>query len=254
MIEHRPDIPLPMKRIVRQRCGFGCVICGQPFYEYDHIINYSIVKEHTQDNLTLLCKKHHGEKTDLLLSLEQVRLANQNPYNINNKESSPYLFNFHGANFSVIMGDIHMTLNNVNSDRDYLIPFLINNKKLISFEILDNQLFLNLVLIDENGNMLLKIVENEMVYSSEQWDIERVGRNLKIRTGRGNVIFDIDFLIPNSIQINKAQFNADGYQIDVQNGGFFTKGFQIFMKNIVGFRVVCALGEYDQKTPVMLRG
>jgi len=32
------NIPLPIQREVRQRCGFGCVICGTLLYEYDHIL------------------------------------------------------------------------------------------------------------------------------------------------------------------------------------------------------------------------
>ncbi len=37
----RPKIPLPIQREVRQRCGFGCVICGLPLYDYDHIIGWA---------------------------------------------------------------------------------------------------------------------------------------------------------------------------------------------------------------------
>jgi hypothetical protein len=40
MAEDRPPIPLPVKRLVRQQCAFGCVLCGLPLYEYDHIVPY----------------------------------------------------------------------------------------------------------------------------------------------------------------------------------------------------------------------
>jgi len=48
-----------MQREVRQRCGFGFVICGIPIYHYDHIIDHAEVHEHTADKLTLLCPTHH---------------------------------------------------------------------------------------------------------------------------------------------------------------------------------------------------
>ncbi len=35
MAEDRPEIPEAMKREVRQRCGFGCLICGLTLYEYE---------------------------------------------------------------------------------------------------------------------------------------------------------------------------------------------------------------------------
>lgn len=253
MNEERPEIPLPIRREVRQRCGFGCVICGLPLYEYDHMIEYSVVKEHKADNLTLLCDRHHREKTNKLLSLEQVQKANRNPYNILNKDSSPYLLNFAGTDFSIILGEVRQTIPNVNQERDFLIPFLVNNKRLISLDIIEGKIFFNLVLLDENGNLLLKIFENELIYNTEQWDIEFVGRRLKIRKGLGEIIFDIEFLIPNSVQIHKAEFNCDGYWFKIKDGGFTARGFNIMVKNIMG-RLIFAAGEYDERYPTIFRG
>ena len=253
MTENRPDIPGPMKRTVRQRCGFGCIICGLPLYEYDHMIEYSIVNEHKAENLTLLCDKHHREKTNKLLSLEQVIEANKSPYNIINGQNSPYLLNFAGTDFSVILGDVRQSVPNVNPENDFIIPFLVNNKKLISFEIISGKLFFNLILLDTENNLILKIVENELVYNAEQWDIEFIGRRLKIRTGLGKIIFDIEFLIPNSVQIYKAEFNCDGYWLKVENGGFTARGFNIMIKNIKG-RLIFAAGEYDERYPTIFRG
>lgn len=254
MTENRPPISKPIKREVRQKCGFGCVICGMPIYDYDHIIDYSIVKEHTVENLTLLCDKHHSEKTKKLLSLKKVVNATKEPYNIKNKTNSPYLLNYEGKDFSLIMGDVRMSLDDINPKSDFLIPFLINNKKLISFEIIDNQLFLNLVLLDREGNLLFKINENELTYNLYQWDIEFVGRRLKIREGLRKIIFDIEFIIPNSVQVHQAEFNCDNYQIKIENGGFTSPNFQIFIKNIIGTRIVCALGEYDERFRTIIRG
>lgn len=242
-----------MMRFVRQRCGFGCVICGFPIYEYDHIIDYSIVQKHEAENLTLLCDRHHKEKTNKLLSQEQVIEANKNPFNVVNQNSSQYLLNFYGTDFSIILGDIRQTIPNVNPDNDFLIPFLVNNKKVISFEIIDGKLFLNLVLINENGELLLKIIENELVYNSQQWDIEFVGRRLKIREKLHKIIFDIEFIIPNSVQIHKAEFHCDGYWIKVEDGGFTARGFNIMVNNIVG-RLIFAAGEYDGRYPTVFRG
>ena len=37
------NMPLPIQREVRQRCGFGCVVCGLPLYEYDHLLGWTNV-------------------------------------------------------------------------------------------------------------------------------------------------------------------------------------------------------------------
>lgn len=45
MNEEQPNsrnIPLPIQREVRQRCGFGCVICGMPLYEYEHMEEWAL--------------------------------------------------------------------------------------------------------------------------------------------------------------------------------------------------------------------
>lgn len=253
MAENRPDIPSSIKREVRQRCGFGCIICGLPLYEYDHMIEYSVVKEHNVNNLTLLCDRHHREKTNRLLSVEQVLEADKSPYNIVNASFFPYLFNFTGCDFSIILGNIHQSVPNINQKKDFIIPFLVNNKKLLSFEIINGKLFFNLILLDEKGNLILKIIENELIYNSEQWDIEFVGRRLKIRKAIGEIIFDIEFLIPNSVQIHKADFNCDGYWIKVSDKGLMAKGLSIQVKHFIG-RIIFALGEYDGRYSVLFRG
>ncbi|MGU5889575.1 hypothetical protein, partial [Aeromonas hydrophila] len=76
------NIPLPIQREVRQRCGFGCVICGMPLYEYEHMEEWANVKRHVAEEITLLCDQHHREKTGGLLPKEVVRDANKNPFNL----------------------------------------------------------------------------------------------------------------------------------------------------------------------------
>jgi hypothetical protein len=56
------NIPFPIKRKIRQRCGFGCVICGLPLYEYEHLLGFAKVKRHVEKEITLLCDQHHREK------------------------------------------------------------------------------------------------------------------------------------------------------------------------------------------------
>jgi hypothetical protein len=107
--EHRPPIPQPMQREVRQRCSFGCVICGHPLYEYHHIVPYSDARKHEEDNLTLLCDSHHREATAGFLTLEQVAAANASPYNVVHGVSAPFALHFSGTEFNVEIGSNHLS-------------------------------------------------------------------------------------------------------------------------------------------------
>jgi hypothetical protein len=74
------EIPDPIKREIRQRCGFGCVICGNAIYEYEHVDPpFSEAKEHNSDHIVLLCGHHHRLVTKGLLSKQTVKEAARRP-------------------------------------------------------------------------------------------------------------------------------------------------------------------------------
>ncbi len=60
------NIPLPIQREVRKRCGFGCVLCGLPLYEYEHMEEWAQVKRHIADEITLLCDCFDPYKTRVI--------------------------------------------------------------------------------------------------------------------------------------------------------------------------------------------
>jgi hypothetical protein len=78
----RPEIPNLIKLQVRKACGFGCAICGMPFYQYDHIEDYARVRKHESFNIVLLRPLHHAEKTAKMLPLGAVWEARRNPINL----------------------------------------------------------------------------------------------------------------------------------------------------------------------------
>lgn len=47
------NIPNHIKRAVRQKCGFGCVICGLFICDFDHYApSFSEAKKHNPDGIT----------------------------------------------------------------------------------------------------------------------------------------------------------------------------------------------------------
>ena len=74
-------VPAPIKREVRQRCGFGCVVCGSAVYDYEHFDpEFKDAHEHSAAGIALLCPTDHKKKERGLLSEDEYRHAIQNPH------------------------------------------------------------------------------------------------------------------------------------------------------------------------------
>ena len=74
------NIDSETKRIIRQKCGFGCVICGCAIYQFEHVDPvFSEAKEHNPDNIVLLCATCHDSVTRGIWSKEKVKIAAKNP-------------------------------------------------------------------------------------------------------------------------------------------------------------------------------
>lgn len=152
--QDRPPIPAPVKRTVRQECAFGCVICGLPLYEYDHIVPYAEVQEHRPENLVLLCPTHRGEKTRGLLSPGAVGDARKSPANARSGESAPYLLNYTGQHCRAILGsNVHEWP--VLADGMFTVPLLIDDTPIVLFRAEDGQLLLTVQLLDSDNKLLV---------------------------------------------------------------------------------------------------
>jgi hypothetical protein len=214
MDEVSRNIPLPTKRTVRQRCGFGCVICGFPLYEYEHLLGFAEVKRHIDDEITLLCDQHHRERTSGLLPIKDVLDANRNPYNLRDGVSKPYDLHFSGKDCEVKIGN-----NAFSSKTDgfgtTMVAVSVDNTPLVQFTLGDEHLFLTMNIFDEFNRLVLQIDENQLVYSISPWDIEMVGRNLIIREAQSKILIDFAFEVPNRIQLNRGRLLYNGVEIVV---------------------------------------
>lgn len=209
------NIPLPIQRAVRQRCGFGCVICGMPLYEYEHMKGWANVREHVAEDITLLCDQHHREKTGGLLIEQQVLEANANPFNLRAGVSKPYTLHFSGREAEVVIGSNAFSC----VDQGYgtqMVPLSVDDTPLIAFILGDGHLLLNLNIFNEYNEIVMRIVNNQLLYSSSPWDIQLVGTNLKIREAERKILIEIDFYPPNKIVVNRGRFLRNGVEILVR--------------------------------------
>ncbi|WP_051289210.1 HNH endonuclease signature motif containing protein [Chryseobacterium daeguense] len=209
MENKRPAISENIKRIVRQRCGFGCVLCGNPVIDYDHIEEYNIVKEHAEENLTLLCPEHHREKTAGRLPKELVIKNNKNPFNLReNKTGQNNLF-YYGNEATIIMGGNKFYTKD-SGNTSILIPLVIFEKIPIHFRLENNELLLNVKLRDRNDDIIFLIENNQLKTSIGVWDFEYFGKKLIIREKKKSIFIEIEFLPPNNINFKRGRIFCKG--------------------------------------------
>lgn len=206
------NMPDPIQREIRQRCGFGCVICGLPLFEYEHMEGWASVQRHIAEEITLLCDQHHREKTGGLLPVEVVREADKNPFNLQTGVSKPYNLHYSGDECYVEIGSNIFTTK-VQGYNSFMLPIVIDGLPILAFIFSDGHLLLNLNLFDEFNNQILSIGNNQLLYSVSPWDIQLVGRNLVIREATRKILVDIIFEVPNKIIINRARFLLNGVEL-----------------------------------------
>lgn len=215
MAEKRPDIPDPMMREIRQRCGFGCVICGLPLYEYEHMKGWTKAKRHVASEITLLCDKHHREKTNGLLPISKVREANQKPFNKQTGVCHPYDLHYDGTSCQLFIGNNDFVRNNLSEGTE-LVALTIDRNPMLAFSFEQGHLFLTMQVYDDNGQRVLWIEKNELRYSTTPWDIHLEGKTLTVREGKGHFLTEIVFKPPSAVQVRRGRFTYNGLEVLVR--------------------------------------
>ena len=208
------NIPHPIQREVRQRCGFGCVICGLPLYEYEHMNEWSKVKVHIAKDITLLCDRHHREKTAGLLPKTEVVKANENPYNLRNGVSKPYDLFFNGDSAEVEFGSNKFSCQ-ANQTVTTLVPLTIDCTPLIGLRIIDQHILLNITIFDKYNQLILNIIDNQLSYSVMPWDIQLVGTVLTIRERPGRILIEFNFQPPTKIILTRGRMYFNGIELKI---------------------------------------
>jgi hypothetical protein len=235
----RPPIPQELKREIRQRCGFGCVICGMPLYEYEHMLEWAEVQRHVAGEITLLCRQHHGEKTNGLLPKEVVVASNRNPYNKQTGTSKQHLLHYSGQMVRLRAADSYFEYRDL-SDGAFFAPLVIDGLPLVAFRIDQDELLLNFIAFNELNKAIIQIVDNELIYDTNQWDIEWVAQTLTIREGRGRILLELVFSPPSEIYIRKGRLLRNGIELLVGPNYLFNTNNSIFIGAIA--TVNCPVG------------
>lgn len=210
---NRPNIPESIKRAVRQKCCFGCVICGAPVYQYDHIEEYSEVQKHEENNITLLCPNHHQDKTAGRITKEFIIQKTGSPFNNNQSFSTPYRLFMSGNSVNLRVGG-NQYIFNFSSGRNRFDAVRVNGKSIVGLTNENGNLLLDICMTDRGGNEILKVKESELEISIGIWDFEYVGNNMKIRSQSRNIEFDM-CLLNDGVQINRGYYSQPPLALEI---------------------------------------
>ncbi|MGB8993528.1 MAG: hypothetical protein WCD80_15840 [Desulfobaccales bacterium] len=230
-MEKRPPIPPEIKREVRQRCGYGCVICGIPLYEYEHMLEWATVKRHIADEITLLCRQHHGEKTNRLLPKEDIDTANANPFNLRKGVSKNHLLHYSGKSVRLALSNGYFEFHDL-PEGAFFAPLVVDNVPIVGFRIESGRLLLHFIAFNELNIPIIQIVDNELIYRTDQWDIEWVGQKLTIREGHRKILLQLIFDPPHTIKISKGRILLNGIELLIGDDYLFCSNKSIFFGTI----------------------
>lgn len=213
------DIPSNIKRNVRQYCGFGCVVCGLGIIEYEHIDpEFHEAKQHEPENIALLCPQCHAKVTRGFLSKETVKLAMTNPI-CKSQGFTKEVFDFCSGHPTLQFGG--MTLNNCP------IPIEVAGRPLFKIEkpeVNNGPFRLSGIFCDSNGNETLKILENEWIASTNNWDVEVAGGVITIREAYRKIHLCLKVDPPNRLIVDRLDMNLEGLTFEA-NGDFLKVKF-----------------------------
>lgn len=200
------NIPDPVKRTVRQRCGFGCIFCAGSLVDYEHFDpEFAKAREHRAEGITLLCPTCHAKKTRNLLSDRFLREANADPAA---KKLRRAFSDVEGTATRPFIKLAGVTLRNCKT--------LLQVRGLPVFKVEDAEAAggpyrLTALFFGPGGQPTLFIRQNEWTVFADSWDAEVVGPSVTVRTGPGEVVLRLVFVPGEGLVVEKLQMHCGGY-------------------------------------------
>jgi hypothetical protein len=208
----RRYVPAGVRREVRQRCGFGCVLCGLGIYGYEHFDpDFKDAREHRAEGLTLLCMQCNQKRRRNHLSVETVRAANAGPKCLEQGFANdsfdfgqePIEVKFAGVTFTgcehlIAIGDTPLL--SVSGPEGPRQAYRLSGR------------FHNAA-----GDSILTIDDNVWQGNGDNWDIECSGPRITIRNKPGDTALVLKSEPPTSLVVERLDMYFDGVFLHGQN-------------------------------------
>lgn len=210
------EIPEPIKRAVRQRDGFGCVVCGKAIYEYEHIApKFVDAKEHTVEGIILLCDGCHRKKgrflaVETILEHAKIPKAKQDGFSFE-------AFDVGNGPITIEIGPLKAT-----SCASIIKVDGVNLLSVDTPEIRGAPFRLNASLYGPNGHPIFQIVNNEWRTLDSNWDVEVVGPRIQIRSAKGKIALSLRADPPSRLVVERLELLYSSVRIRAKEGGSIT--------------------------------
>jgi trigger factor len=199
-----------------------------PVYHYDHIDEYSAVKEHAAENLTLLCAYHHDLKTRRQLPVQHVRQCNAAPFALTENRTASHNLYFSGLRSHALLGGVSASFQGGSAT-----ALQIGEDEVVGFAFEDGHMALNVDIRDRKGASLLRILRNELVVSTGLEDCTFIGQRLRL-SGRDGTYITFRFAPEyNFVSVEKALIYHKGVGLHVRPGMLVVLNNKTFFSGIL---------------------
>ena len=200
------DIPDPIRRQVRQACGFGCVICGGSIIDYEHVDpEFKDAAEHDPKNIVLLCPGCHAKVTRGMWSKDKVKEAMASPKCLSQGFANE-MFDFGVAFPAVTFAGNTLT--------NCPIPIAVGGVPLFHIqpaEMIHAPFRLSANFFNSAGKPSLSIQDNEWHVSTSNWDVECTGKSIVVRDSAGVVSLKLVTDPPRGLIVETVNMLLGGY-------------------------------------------
>lgn len=226
-------IPPQVKQEIRQRCGFGCVVCGCGLIEYEHLDpSYSEATEHNPTKITLLCPTCHSNVTRKFWSKDKIIRANAQPFCLQ-KGNPRAMLDFSGDHPILVFGG--MTFHKCR------IPIQVYEHPLIKIsppEEKNGPFLLSALFCNSDGKIALEIVNNEWIARTSNWDVQAAGGKITItdHSGKPNLVFSV--YPPDKIIIEQLNMQLGKFKFLINNNACEVtgpSGSKISMRDCISY-------------------
>lgn len=238
-MKERKKLPESTKRLVRQRCGFGCVRCAYPLIQYHHITPWADTQNDSAENLVLLCRRCHGEYHDGLISDGELKGCIEAPAALAGGDIQSFMCS--PKEFAIEFGSMKFS-NPIDIPGAWFSPFAILGKHPVYFRVQDRFPLLNLEIYNCENQISLKIVDNEVVFDRMVYDVVWVRNRLTVNFMKRFTILDVTF--GEAIRINEALWVVDQHLVYSGTNFHYMNKMSTFSNCAVsGFPVGVAIGK-----------
>lgn len=202
------NIPIPVKRAVRQACGFGCVICGNPFIQYHHAdTTYADAAIHDPRKITLLCGGCHDRVSRGSYSAEKVREHIAKPYCLTQGPA------FADLDYGSVAPHVRFA---GGEFEDCTFPIRIHDYGLIRFEKpaeAEAPVQISAFFANTRGEISLVISRNEVLLLPHNWDATAEGTRIRIWDAARQPSLSLNLIPRQMIEVDRIESLMLGWRL-----------------------------------------